>query len=212
MHVQEDQATERRAEKECWPRHAHTIHSAEDAGCLSLDRKCVEGARADIQVGIGSAHHEDENSRINNVIQDLDPDQSRGCTMGQLHRRDGGSKLHLPTTNGEAAAPVFDLLATNKSLTPSYQSKYPSLLVIRSYIVCPRNEESDNEDATNVEHHDPQESPPDSNRDVLTRILRLAHRHTDQFRADVRKQRVGERAPKAEENGKVGVVHSREQI
>jgi hypothetical protein len=121
MHVQEDEATERRAKKECWPRHAHTVHSAEDAGCLSLNRKCVEGARADIQVGIGSAQHEDENGCIDNVIQDLDSDQSSGCTMGQLHRGDGGSELHPPTTNGEAAAPDDDLLAMNKSLTPGFQ-------------------------------------------------------------------------------------------
>lgn len=122
MHVQEDQATECRAEKECWPWHAHTVHSAEDAGCLSLNRKCVEGARADIQVGIGSAQHEDENGRIDNVIQNLDSDQSSSCTMGQLHRGDRGSELHPPTTNGEIAAPDFELLATNKSLTPAFQS------------------------------------------------------------------------------------------
>ena len=82
MHVQEDQATERCAEKECWPRYAHTVYSAEDAGCLSLDRKCVECSRAGIQVRIGGAQHKDENGRVDNVFQDLDPDQSSGCTMG----------------------------------------------------------------------------------------------------------------------------------
>ena len=76
-----------------------------------------------------------------------------------------------------------------------------------SYVVRPRHNKPDNKDATNVKYRDPPESPTDRDWDVLTRILCLANCHTNEFRTDVCKHGIGERAPKAEEDGKVGVVH-----
>lgn len=84
--------------------------------------------------------------------------------------------------------------------------------IVVSYVVCPGHNEPDDKDATNVKYRDPPERPTDRDWDVLTRILCLTDCHTNEFRADVRKHGIGERAPKAEENGKVRVVHLRQQV
>ena len=76
-----------------------------------------------------------------------------------------------------------------------------------TYVVCARHDQTNHEHTADVKDEDPEERASDRNRDVLPRGLRLAHCHTNQLRTDVRKQRVGQCRPEAQENRQVVVVH-----
>lgn len=74
------------------------------------------------------------------------------------------------------------------------------------------NNEADHEDASDVKDEDTEERPPDGDRDVLARGLRLAYRDTDELRADVREERIGEGAPEAEEDREALLVHRGQEV
>ena len=77
-HVQEHQAAEQGAQYERGPRYTLAIDALEDGGSLALRCECVQCTRSDVQVGVGGAQHEEENAGVDDVVQDLDPDQSSG--------------------------------------------------------------------------------------------------------------------------------------
>ena len=77
----------------------------------------------------------------------------------------------------------------------------------KAYIVRARHDQANNKHPANVKDEDPEERPPDRNRDVLPWGLRLPDSHSDELRADVRKERVRQRRPEAEEDRQVVVVH-----
>ena len=83
---------------------------------------------------------------------------------------------------------------------------------VRTYVVCAGDDQSNDEHSTNVEDDNTPEGPPNRLRDVLRRVLRLTDGDTDQLCADVRKQRVRQSTPEAQEDGEMDVVHFREEI
>ena len=88
-HIEEDKKAEGSAENEGRIRDAHAADPPEDGWSFSFDGKTVESTRADVQVGIGSAQDEDEDSTVDDVIEGFDADQGRGNDEG------GGSSSGL---------------------------------------------------------------------------------------------------------------------
>ena len=83
---------------------------------------------------------------------------------------------------------------------------------MQTYVVRARDHQGNHEHTADVEDEDTEERPADSNRDILSWGLGLADRDTDELRADVRKQRVRQSTPEAQEDGEMDVVHFREEI
>jgi len=89
--VQENQAAKQRTEDQSGVRHTHSVDTLEDGGGLALDGKSVKCPGTNVEVGIGSAHNEDEDSGVDNMVKCLDSDQS----CGDDERTGGSSGLLL---------------------------------------------------------------------------------------------------------------------
>ena len=77
-HVQEHQSAEQGAQDERGPWYTLTVDAFENSGSLAFGCERVECARSDIQVGVGGAQYEEQDTGVDDVVQDLDPNQSSG--------------------------------------------------------------------------------------------------------------------------------------
>ena len=223
--IQEDQTAEEQAENERGPRHAVLVHALEDPWSLTLHREAVERARADVQIRIRGGEHEDEHAAVDDVVQHLrETNGQKGGLGGETVRGTLIPARVVATTNGEAAAPVFDLLATNSvglvDGTISPMTKTPTIGVRRdvnkrahvSYRKRrrPKSGRTSGESPWLSRHRQTSRTPRQTRRnrtDVLPRVLGFPDCHTDQLSPDVRKERVRERRPEPEEDRQLVVVH-----
>ena len=83
---------------------------------------------------------------------------------------------------------------------------------MQTYLIGARDNQTNDEDTDHVEDYDAPKRPTDCSRDILPWVLRLADGHPDKLGPNVCQQRVGECAPKSEENGQMKPVYLVEQV
>ena len=110
--VQEDQATKQGAKDESRVWHTHSVDTFEDGWGLALDGKSVKRTGTDVEIRVGSAHDEDEDSRVDNMVESLDSDQSGGDDEGT-----GGSSGLLLGRDEQVPGRARDNEADNENTT-----------------------------------------------------------------------------------------------
>ena len=80
--VEVDEEAESSAKDEGRVRDTKAVDPLEDRVSLSFNRKTIESTRTDVEVRVGSAQHEDKDGSVDDVVEDLDTDQSGGDDEG----------------------------------------------------------------------------------------------------------------------------------
>ena len=155
--------TEGGAKDESRVGNTQAVDLLENDWSFSFNGKTVESTRADVQVGVGSAQHEDKDGTVDNVAEDFDTNQSGGN-----NERGGGSSGLLAVGNEEGGIGSWD-------------------------------DETDDENTTDVEDKDTPEGPPDCDWDVPPGILGLADGDTDEFGSHISEEGVDESSPETKE-------------
>jgi hypothetical protein len=114
--IEVDEEAEGGTEDEGGVGDTQAVDPLEDGWSFTFNGKTVESTRADVQVGVGSAQDEDEDSTVDNVVEDFDTDQSGGNDEGGgsgssplgVCDEEGGVGSRDDETNDENTADIED--------------------------------------------------------------------------------------------------------
>ena len=96
--------------------HTHAIDPLEYGRSLPFNGQAIESTGGNIQVRVGSAHHEDKDGAIDDVVEDFDTDQSGGNDEGggsgsgllAVGDKKSGIRSRDDETNDENTADIED--------------------------------------------------------------------------------------------------------